>query len=45
MLARVADYAAVGTTHLLLDITGDSVDGLIRDMERFAEEVVPAVAA
>ena len=45
MLARVADYAAVGTTHLLLDITGGSVDGLIEDMERFAEEVVPAVTA
>ena len=45
MLERIAEYAAVGATHLLLDITGDSVDGLIRDMERFAGEVVPAVAA
>jgi probable F420-dependent oxidoreductase len=43
VLERIAAYAAVGTTHLLLDITGDSVDGLIHDMERFAEEILPAV--
>ena len=43
MLAQVDAYARIGTTHMLLDIVGDSIEGLIADMERFASEVAPRV--
>jgi probable F420-dependent oxidoreductase len=43
VVARVEEYRAAGLTHLVSNFGGESVEGYLRHMRRFAEEVRPRI--
>ncbi len=43
VVARIEEYRAAGLTHLVSNFGGESVEGYLQHMRRFAEDVRPRV--